>query len=903
MEIKRLDAIKAMEQLFEDMDEITEDDIVVFQDYLEVFKRWTHDDHEGRLNQTYGRLLKFRATLNEALKSLPDSRLYEVLKKTYLVGAPFYFEDYMIYIEWEREPQDRFYIPRQKQLKSVVKGIQDLVDGDLNELFISLPPRVGKALANDTPILTPDGWKKHGDLKVGDTVFCPDGTTATIINVNPKCQMTHRVTMTDGSTFDCHANHEWRVYDRHQLKERVLETHEMIGKLETGGESNTRGHRYCYQLLQKDFLIGEEKELPVPPYTFGAWLGDGSNQQPRISGDANDYQIIERIKNDGYEVNNRVVHKQTGVVGTDFYALRKDLQKLGFCHSGRRVEKYIPETYLTASVNQRLELLAGLLDTDGCLVRKEKRYQFTTSEEGLKNSIISLISTFGWRINISERQPRTSSSGIVGKHVYWVVAFNPTTEIPCVLERKQLKEFSKQRRIAIKSIEPLDEYVEGNCISLDREDGMYLAGERLIPTHNTSLLMFLMTWLMGRNSEQSNLYCAFSDTITRAFYSGVLEVINDPTTYLWGDVFPDAKIVSTNAQEETIDIGRKKRYHSLTARSLYGTLNGACDCNGFLISDDLIGGIEEALNKDRLASAWAKVDNNLIPRAKESAKFIWCGTRWSVADPTGNRLDSLKNDLRFKNRKYRVINVPALAKSGRSNFNYKYGVGFSTEYYQQRKASFEHMGDLASWEAQYMGQPVERSGRLFEAMELNMYNGDLPDEELLVRKFMAVDPAFGGGDYTSAPIAYQYQDGSIYIVDVVYSNANKRITQPMIAKKIVEHELKAVQFEANKMTASFKEKVEELVHEMGYRCNMTTKAASTHMAKELRIFDKAPEIRDFYYLEGQKRTSEYQQFMDNVFAFSINGKNRHDDAPDSLAMLVDMMYAAQSNVKVKSRFF
>ena len=91
MEIKKLDAIKAMEQLFEDMDEITEDDIVVFQDYLEVFKRWTHDDHEGRLNQTYGRLLKFRATLNDALKCLPDSRLYEVLKKTYLVCAPFYF--------------------------------------------------------------------------------------------------------------------------------------------------------------------------------------------------------------------------------------------------------------------------------------------------------------------------------------------------------------------------------------------------------------------------------------------------------------------------------------------------------------------------------------------------------------------------------------------------------------------------------------------------------------------------------------------------------------------------------------------------------------------------------------------------------------------------------------------
>lgn len=125
----------------------------------------------------------------------------------------------------------------------------------------------------------------------------------------------------------------------------------------------------------------------------------------------------------------------------------------------------------------------------------------------------------------------------------------------------------------------------------------------------TTILMFFVTWLIGRNSELSNLYSAYSDTITKAFYNGVLEIINDPVTYLWHDVFPNAKLVQTNSQDETINIDRKKRYPSLTCRSLYGTLNGACDCNGFEISDDLIGGIEEALNKDRLVSAWSKVDN------------------------------------------------------------------------------------------------------------------------------------------------------------------------------------------------------------------------------------------------------------------------------------------------------
>ena len=202
----------------------------------------------------------------------------------------------------------------------------------------------------------------------------------------------------------------------------------------------------------------------------------------------------------------------------------------------------------------------------------------------------------------------------------------------------------------------------------------------------TSILMFYVTWLIGKNSEASNLYSAYSDTITKAFYAGVLEIINDPVTYLWADVFPEAKIAQTNAADETINIDRKKRYPSLTCRSLYGTLNGACDCNGVLISDDLIGGIEEALNKDRLISAWSKVDNNLLPRAKEKAKILWCGTRWSMIDPAGLRMELLQNDERFKNRRVKYINLSALDENDESQFDYDYGVGFSTEFYQQRRA-------------------------------------------------------------------------------------------------------------------------------------------------------------------------------------------------------------------------
>lgn len=421
-------------------------------------------------------------------------------------------------------------------------------------------------------------------------------------------------------------------------------------------------------------------------------------------------------------------------------------------------------------------------------------------------------------------------------------------------------------------------------------------------TGKTSMLMFFMTWIVGKYPEKSNLYSAYSDVITTAFYNGCLEILNDPTTYSWHDVFPTSKIVSTNAKDETFNIDRKKRYPSLTCRSLYGTLNGACDCNGFLVADDLHSGIEEALNKDRLMSAWYKVDNNLIPRAKESAKLIWVGTRWSQVDSAGLRMDLLQNDARFSNRRFEIINLPALDENDRSNFYYLYNVGFSDEYFKQRRASFERNNDMASWLAQYQGQPIERSGALFEPQDMRFYNGVLPDESP-IRVFMAVDPAFGGGDFTSSPVCYQYADGSIYVADVVYDNGDKRVTQPLIVKKIKEHNVQAVQFEATKSTMGYKEDVEKMLREQGIKINITTKTAPNNTSKEMRIFDKAPEIREFYFLEDGKRSKAYSLFMQNVFSFKMLSKNKNDDSVDSLAQAVDMIRGTTGKVEVFRRPF
>lgn len=419
----------------------------------------------------------------------------------------------------------------------------------------------------------------------------------------------------------------------------------------------------------------------------------------------------------------------------------------------------------------------------------------------------------------------------------------------------------------------------------------------------TSLMVFFMLWVILRDSERSNLYCSYTDSVVQVFYNGLIELLTDNVTYLWKDVFPECSVVSTNAMDKLININRKKRYASFTGRSLYGTLNGACDCNGYEIADDLISGIEEAMNKDRLNAAWLKVDNNYLPRAKQTAKRLWIGTRWSLADPIARRIELLTNDERYKNVRFKVVNFPALDENDESNFDYACNVGFNTEYYRQRRASFERNNDIASFEAQYMQNPIERDGSVFSPEDMRYYNGILPEADA-DRIFMAVDPAWGGGDYVAAPVCYQFGD-DIFVADVVYDNGDKRITQPLIVDKAKKHKVQAINVEATKVTASYTEGINELLLNDGIKLNINSSTKHfTGTGKEQRIFDKAPEIRErMIFLESGKRSKEYELFMQNVFAFTIVGKNRNDDAPDSLAMAINMAFFSFNVLEVKKRRF
>lgn len=406
----------------------------------------------------------------------------------------------------------------------------------------------------------------------------------------------------------------------------------------------------------------------------------------------------------------------------------------------------------------------------------------------------------------------------------------------------------------------------------------------------TTLILFFLLWVMLRNSERSNLYSSYTESVVNTFYGGLLEILDDPYTYRWKELFPQTTIASTNAKDNLLNLDRKKRYASLTARSLYGTLNGACDCNGYLIGDDLHSGIEEALNKALLDKAWGRVTNNLIPRAKEGAKLLWIGTRWSLYDCIARRIELLEHDVSFENRKFRIFNLPALDEDEHSNFEYLYGVGFSAEHYKRIRATFERSDDIASWDAQYMGSPIERSGTLFDPSALRYFNGVLPNDVEPDKVFMTVDPAWGGGDYVASPCIVQY-GLDLYVVDVVFNNGDKKITQPKIVQMAMKNNVGIMYVEGTRVTSSYADGLSDLLNSKGYKLNMqtTTKHWGGGGGKAQRIYNVAPDIKErMIFLEERKRSKEYQQFMMNVFAFTIEGKVKHDDAPDSLAMAVQM---------------
>ena len=454
--------------------------------------------------------------------------------------------------------------------------------------------------------------------------------------------------------------------------------------------------------------------------------------------------------------------------------------------------------------------------------------------------------------------------------------------------RKPQERFYQPRRKTLKKVVDKLQALED-----DELDELFIhmparVGKSQIITLGTS-------WHCGRDTEKSNLYVTYKEGLGGAFLDGVMEIWTDPT-YCHNDVFHH-KVARTDAKNHKVDLDRKKKYATLSGKGLESGLNGEYDAYGWLILDDILEGIQDVLNPDILRRKQIVFDNNVMMRKKEQCKLILNGTIWSLHDLYMDRLNFLQSNPEAQKIRYDILKIPALDPvTDESNFDYDYGVGFTTQYYRTVRAKFEENDDMAGWLAQCQQEPIERDGALFKSEHMNFYNGVLPNEEPL-KVVSACDVALGGLDYLSMPIAYVYEDGSVYIHDVVFDNSEKKYTMPKVVAAIINNKVTNAFFEANAGGEGYKDEVDAELKKKGYKTSLVSKyaqqmilsngghAAKTHQRKEQRIWDNAEEIRSFYFRDISCQNQEYRKFMTNLYSFTMTGKNKNDDSPDSLASL------------------
>lgn len=411
----------------------------------------------------------------------------------------------------------------------------------------------------------------------------------------------------------------------------------------------------------------------------------------------------------------------------------------------------------------------------------------------------------------------------------------------------------------------------------DLEDGVIdFLGVSLPPRVGKSTLgIFFLTWLMGKRPNVANLMSGYSDTLVSSFYGEVLNILTEPETYRFNMVFPEAPLVDKSAEYKTINLDKKTRFATLTCRSILGSLTGSVEVgtHGILYCDDLIEDLEEANNPRRLDAKYDAYMNQLRDRMKDGAKELMVGTRWNVDDPLGRIYRQYHDDPRYR---FRVI--PALNEKDESNFNYKYGVGFSTEYYLKMRNDL----DPADWSAKYMGEPYVREGLLYEREELKRYF-KLPDEQ--PDAIIAVcDTKDKGPDYAVLLVVYVY-GFDYYLVDCICDNEKPEIVEARIANMLVKHNVQTAQFESNAAGSRIARDVEKEARAHGGRVKITPKFTTSN--KETKIIVNSPWVKEniLFKDESIKSSSDYNKMLTFLTTYTTSGKNIHDDVPDAMAML------------------
>ena len=429
---------------------------------------------------------------------------------------------------------------------------------------------------------------------------------------------------------------------------------------------------------------------------------------------------------------------------------------------------------------------------------------------------------------------------------------------------------------------------------MDDPEALFLGFSQPPGTGKTTIIKFLLAYIIGREPKSANMYISYSDGMTKMLLDSVKSMLTDRQEYCFHEIFPTLGDPDTSAEYKTISYRRAGDFPTLGLVSMSGSVTGRTRANRFLVTDDLVKNKEEARSPERLEKLFSDYTATLTTRMiGDSVKQIMLGTRWSAYDPLGRMEETHGDDPR-----YTFIAIPVWDENEISNFEYEHPDRYTTEKIRDIKNTI----DSADFECLFMQHGIEKEGLAFPADSLRYYNGVLPDGEPDNIVF-ANDVAWGGGDSLSMPIGFVYGE-DVYIHDWVFDRRDKSVTKPRVIAKILSHKVKMGQTEANNGGEEYSDDVYRILRqEHGYSINMSHKKAPTNMAKLTRIEQHAPTIRNFYFRESGSRDDDYRKAMNELTGFSFTSKNLHDDAADSLAMLAGFIFGGQKIATVAKRPF
>lgn len=532
------------------------------------------------------------------------------------------------------------------------KFLEDVRAHRSPRLMLFLPPRSGKLLAHSTRMWSNKGLVTHGDLEVGDFVFDEKGELTLVKAVSEEANADWIVTISDGTKIRCHENHEWTILHRQNKKKGwfTVDTKWFVSKTKHGkkrqlyyGELGKRGCSYAYAIPDNsEPLKYPPKELPIHPYMLGVWLGDGTASKPTICFDPRKRQHIDKLISLGYVPSSEYPHSKDPSYRNVHYAnyskstsdLPVQLSKLGLLHN-----KHIPDEYLTASVEQRLELLAGLIDTDGC-VDSKSRVMFSNTDHDIIQGYYTLCESLALRPYwMKPQQPALSSSGIQGKKVVYSIGFQPHIPIPTVV--KTIKRLVTNRRLlSIVSVEYKPNGEKGRCIEVDNPSGLYRAGSSGVPTHNSALASQMFpAWTLGHWPEAEFMVASYSAALTLDFSRTVKGLLDDPAYHT---LFPETRLDPNSKAVDNWFTTRSGRYFPT---SVGGSLTGK-GCN-ILICDDLVKDSEVADSESQLDKIYEWYTSTALTRLAPDSGVIQIMTRWSDLDPAGRLLAHQEEQERF----------------------------------------------------------------------------------------------------------------------------------------------------------------------------------------------------------------------------------------------------------------